>query len=406
MQLTSNWLRLSKIYIIVWGNPMRHYKARRSDIGAHDALWKAEDGMNAFKKTAAIVAATLLAAGCLTACSGNSSSLSITGSTSGSASGLAAASRASSSQSASSDDASSESSQSSDSADASSQSAASADTSSASSQATSSGDPLRDNIDAIIDEALATDFTSVAFSMKTETTATAVVEGKTQQQSIESSTTGEWDKNPANPRLHMGYSARSNTELGVVTYDMYFENGILLVTQGDQIYRDELGPEGLENYTKSIMAVTSKEEIDQLLDVASDYKVEQKDGDTVVSITADVEKLENSELYDSSSLPEGSRIATLVASYTIDADNHFKTVRIMSSTSGTPTYRVTQTYRYSDYDNVEMPAWPDLKSYIAQQTGIQTDANGNMYIVDDTGQVFYVSAINDDGSIVFSDTAQ
>lgn len=310
--------------------------------------------MKIFRTTVAFVAAAILAASCLAACSGGNGG--------------------SSSQATSA-------------------------------QTTSGSTASREDVDAIVDAALATDFTSVAFSMKTETTATAVVEGKTQQQSVETSTTGEWDKNPENPRLHMAYEGKSNTELGVVTYDMYFENGVMLVTQGSQIFRDELGAEGVENYTKSIMAVTSKDEINQLLDVASDYKIEQSSGDTTISVTADVDKLVNSELYDSSSLPEGSSIATLVASYTIDADNHFKTVRIMSSTSGTPTYRVAQTYRYYDYDSVEMPPWPDLKAYIAQQTGIQTDANGNMYLVDDTGQVFYVSSINDDGTINFMDTA-
>ena len=270
----------------------------------------------------------------------------------------------------------------------------------ASSAAADEATAARAEIESIVEAAAATEYTSVGFSTTTETTATATVNGQLQQQAVETSMTGELDKTD-NARVHMACTSQSSSALGVTAYDMYVDGTDLMVTQGDQIYRDDLAEGAAQTYAQSVMSVTSKEEIGKMLDVASSCKVSAEGDDTVVSITADAGKLADSGLYDTSSLPEGSTVATFVASYTIGPDNRFKSVRLMSSTTGTPTYRVSQTYKYYDYDAVTMPEWPNWEAFVARESGILTDANGRMYLVGDDGQIYYIESIGKDGTITF-----
>ena len=278
--------------------------------------------------------------------------------------------------------------------------ASSAGSAGSSTAAASDATASRAEIESIVEAASGTDYTSVGFSTTTETTATATVNGQLQQQAVQTSMVGELDKS-ANTRVHMACSSQSSTALGVTSYDMFIDNNDLMVTQGDQIYRDELAEGGANAYVQSVMSVASKDEIERLLDVASSCKVSKDGSDTVISITADPSKLADSKLYDTSSLPEGSSVATFVASYTIDENNRFTSARLMSSTTGTPTYRVSQTYKYYDYDTAVLPEWPNWEAFVAKESGIMTDANGRMYLVGDDGQIYYIESIGKDGTITF-----
>lgn len=273
------------------------------------------------------------------------------------------------------------------------------------SQAASSSDAqtvTREDVEPVLHKAAEQTFSNVSFSVRTETSATgATSNGTPQTQTMTSAMTGELDKAGDKPKMHMRYEAQSNTQLGKTVYDMYINSENLIVNQNDQLFVDAMNDETLKSYADSVSSIITTKEIDAVLDTAASFKMEEKDGETTVSVTVDKDKLLESGQVDESSLPEGTSIATMVVSYVIGADGHYKTVRIMSSTSGTPTYRVHQTYQYSKYSETALPEWPDLQAYVAKQSGIQTDANGRMYITGDDGQVYYITEIGDDGMIYY-----
>lgn len=260
----------------------------------------------------------------------------------------------------------------------------------------------REDVEPVLHKAAELAFSSVSFTVRTESTATgAASNGAVQSQTMTTAMIGELDKSGEKPKMHIRYEAQSNTQLGKTMYDMYIDSENLIVNQNEQLYVDAMTDETLSSYADSVTSVISTEEIDSVLDMAASFKMEEKDGETTVSITVDKDKLVETGTVDASSLPENTSIATMVVSYSIGADDRFKAVRIMSSTNGTPTYRVHQSYQFSNYDAATLPAWPDLQSYIANQSGIQTDANGRMYIVGDDGQAYYITEIGDDGMIYY-----
>ncbi|MBQ9042985.1 MAG: hypothetical protein IJ111_09270 [Eggerthellaceae bacterium] len=260
----------------------------------------------------------------------------------------------------------------------------------------------REDVEAILHKAAETTFTNVTFSMKTDTTATgAASNGQVQTQTMRTTTKGQLDKSGEKPKMHMSYEAQSSMQLGKTTYEMFIDSERLIVRQSEQLYVDAMTDSMLDSYAASVTSVMSADEIDAMLDMASGLKLQESDDETVVTITLDTDKLAEEQAVDDSSLPESTEISTMVVSYSVDPDDRIKTVRFMSSTTGTPTYRVNQTYEFSDYDSTALPEWPDLDAYVAQQSGIMTDENGRMYIIDDDGQIQYVSEIGEDGMIYF-----
>ena len=260
----------------------------------------------------------------------------------------------------------------------------------------------REEVEAVLTKAAESKYKNVSFTNKVETTATAAAaNGAAQSQTIRTTTSGELDQSGDKPKLHMKYQAQSNVELGKTEYEMFIDDQHLIVNQKEQLYVDAMNEETLNSYASSITSLLSADEIGAILDMAGGFKMEASGDDTVVTVTVDKDKLAESAKVDDSSLPETTQIATMVVSYTIDSDDHFKAVRLMSSTTGTPTYRVNQTYQFSKYDETALPEWPDLNAYIAQQSGIMTDENGRMYIVGDDGQRYYVTNIGDDGTIYY-----
>lgn len=260
----------------------------------------------------------------------------------------------------------------------------------------------REEVEPILNAAIEADYASVTFASRTDTSATGTSSnGQSQTQTMRTSMRGELDRSGEAPALHIDYEAQSNMSLGKTQYEMFIDSENLIVSQGGQLYVDAMSEEVLDGYANSVTAVTSAEEIGSILDMAGGLKMEQVEGDTVITVTVDKDKLLESDLVDTSSLPETSQIATMVVNYVIDSDSRFKTVRLMSSTTGTPTYRVQQTYSFSKYDETELPEWPDLNAYAANQSGIMTDASGRMYIVGDDGQIYYVTEIGDDGMIYY-----
>ena len=270
-------------------------------------------------------------------------------------------------------------------------------------EATQLDEGMRAEIVSMIAKAREHSFTNVTFSMKTETTASMRDEkNNLQQQIITTDMTGQLDQSGETPVMHMGYEGTSSTKLEKTTYDMYIDKTGIVVSQQGQLFKNPIDDATLQGYASSITAIGAEDELNQLLDVASSYDLQKQDnGDTLITIVADVNKLAETTLVDMSSLPEGSSVATLVASYVIDPENHFKTVRLMSSTTGTPTYRVDQNYQFSNYDTTVMPEWPDLEAYYAEQVGIKTDEQGRRYMVADDGQIYYVESIDENGMIHF-----
>lgn len=231
----------------------------------------------------------------------------------------------------------------------------------------SDDEAMRAQITQIIEQAANAEYGSVTFNVETKTSATSTssVNGQQQQQTMTTTMTGEISKAGDAPSMHMRYQASSTQDPTRTEYDMYITPQERIVQQGEELYLDEMTQDDFNNYVKSITAATTFDEVNKLLELASECKKEEKDGETVISMTIDRNKLNESDLIDSTSLPEGTEIATLVASYSIDDQNRFKAVRLMSSTTGSPTYRVSQTYKFSNYDETTMPAWPDLEAYIA-----------------------------------------
>ncbi len=260
-----------------------------------------------------------------------------------------------------------------------------------------------EDVEAVLHKASESTFTNLAFTTKTETTATGVsANGQTSSQSATTTMKGQLDLSGSKPKLHMSYKAQSSSELNATEYDMFISADGLIVRQGDQLYQDTMSDTMLDSYAASITSAITADEIDAVLDMAASCKMTEENGKTTVTVTLDKNKLAQSNMVDMSSLPSNTEIATMIVTYDIDENNRFQTVRIMSSTSGTPTYRVNQTYEYSDYNATELPEWPDMNSYIAQSSGIMTDANGNMYIVGDDGQLYYVTSIGEDGTVTFN----
>ena len=260
----------------------------------------------------------------------------------------------------------------------------------------------REDVEKVLYKAADNTFTSVNVTTKTETSATgAASSGQQTTQTIKTATKGQLDGTGEKPKLHMDYEAQSNMELGKTSYEMFIDKDNLIVKQKEQLYVDAMSDETLDSYAKSVTSVLSTDEIKTMLDMASDYTIQEHEGDTTVTITVDKNKLLASEMVDDSSLPTNTEIATMVISYTVDSDDRFKSVRIMSSTSGSPTYRVSQTYEFSGYDKVTLPEWPDLNAYMAEMSGIKTDENGRMYIDGEDGQRYYVTEIGDDGMIYY-----
>lgn len=260
----------------------------------------------------------------------------------------------------------------------------------------------REDVEPILNKAAAQEFTNVAFTMKTETTATGgASNGAAQSQTVISTTTGQLDRSGEKPKLHMSYEAMSNMQLGRTTYEMFIDSSNLIVKQNEQLYVDAMTDQMLESYAASATSIIEPDEIESVLDMAASYKLTEEEGATTVSVTVDKNKLMEAAADSGAEMPENSSVATMVVSYTVGSDDRFKAVRIMSSTSGSPTYRVHQTYQYADYNTTALPEWPDLQAYVAERSGIKTDENGRMYIVDDDGQIYYVSNIGDDGMIYF-----
>ena len=261
----------------------------------------------------------------------------------------------------------------------------------------------REDVEAILNQAANQPFSTVTFKITTSTSTTVPDdEGVMQTQSADTATTGELDQSGDKPAMHMSYRATSTVELGRTEYELFVNSERLIAKEGDQLYVEEMDDEALYSYSQSVTSAISREEIEAMLDVAASFEISESDGETTVTITADPAKLADSqEQIGESDLPENSTIATMVISYTIGTDGHFKTVRTISSLDSEPIYHMNQTCQYSNYDATSLPEWPDLQAYILEQSGIETDENGNMYFVDEDGQTHYITEIGEDGTIYF-----
>lgn len=332
-------------------------------------------------------------------------------------------------------------------------------------QAQPGASATREDVEAVLLAASQKTFSNVAFELRTETSAVGPgQDGTMQSQMIKTSTIGELDQSGERPRLHMKYSAQSSMELGKVTYEMFISSENLIVNQNDQLYVDAMTDEALNSYVNSVVNVTAEEGIASMLDAAANYKIEETDGQTNVTITVDLDKAQqtaaeeadavaetetataeteaaasgeaesasaeaasvasaeataasagsasaeaasatSSDSADPASaddaMPAGTEMASIVVCYSIGEDGRFKSVRVVSSTTGTPTYHSKQTYKFTDYDTTTLPEWPDLKAYVAERSGVATDENGRMYVLGDNGERYYVSEIGDDGMIYF-----
>lgn len=269
-----------------------------------------------------------------------------------------------------------------------------------SSQETQLDPAVKSEIQSLIAQAREHTFDNVTFDVTVETAVTARDdEGNMQQQVSLIERSGELDQNTDDPKMHMVYEQSSNMELGKTVYEMYIDKSGMIMMQEENLYRNASDKDTVNAQIASVTSIASETEVNDLLDVARSYEIqEQANGDKLITIVADVDKLIANSLIDTSSLPEGSSVATLVASYVISSDNHFKTVRLMSSTSGSPTYRVDQNFKFSKYDETVMPEWPDIQKYYAKMAGFTEGADGRMYIEDD-GQMVYFDYIDDEGMI-------
>ena len=264
--------------------------------------------------------------------------------------------------------------------------------------------PLDPDVRADIEQALKAarenTYENVTFSMNLRTMAIGRDQGRVSQQVVQTTMKGELSRAKDNNAMHFAYDMRSSTQPTVIAYDMYINKDGTLVKQDGKIYVAGDDAADPKQYIDSVTGVASEEEVKQLLDAASEYKIERGD-DTVITVTAKASKLADSAFVDTQSLPEGSTMATLVVSYTISADNHFKAIRMMSSTSGTPTYRVNQSYEFSKYDKTEMPEWPSLADQVAADPRVKTDDQGRMYIIGDDGNTYLIESIDPDGTVHF-----
>ena len=261
----------------------------------------------------------------------------------------------------------------------------------------------REEAAAIVADALAQDFDTVRYEMVTRTTAAATVEGRPATQEVKTSMKGELSKAEGDPWAHLSYEAQSSDRRANTKQEIYVADDYSFIVQDDEMYESPIAAGEASAYVQSLMQITTQEEFEKLLDVALECELETGvEGEKVVSITADVNRLDELELVDTSSLPKGSTVSSLVVRYGFDEENRFKSVRITSNTNGSPTYWVHQTYKFSDYNEVEKPEWPDYEAYILERSGLLRDEDGRFYIVADDGSVYYFESIDEDGIIHFS----
>lgn len=253
-----------------------------------------------------------------------------------------------------------------------------------------SAGPTLDDVRALLASATEQPYSNLSFDIDADTIASAVIEGERKQQSITISTTGELDTSGDAPRMHISYKSVSTAYLERNTYDMYLSDEGLIAEQKGRLYLDKPEAAVIDEYANSITSVISPEYAEKILGVAGSWKVEEKDDKTVITITADKELLKEADLIDTSHMEEDVEPATFVVSFSLGDDGRFDTVRVMNSTAGVPEYRQTQTYRYSAYDQTELPEWPDVGDFAGQIGTILTDDEGNRFFVGEDGQVYYV----------------
>ena len=266
-----------------------------------------------------------------------------------------------------------------------------------------SGSSVRAEIEDVMAQVRATAYKNLTFKMHTETSVTGTNdEGRAVKQTVTTTMDGEFAKNKKKPKMHLNYENRSNTRPSKTVYEVFADSDGVLIVQDGQVYTTDPKETKTKDYTSLVTDLVSKKEIASLLDVAKDCKIEHSgEGDdvvTTITITADAAKLAESDFVDTASLPEHASIASMVANYVIDSDNHLKTVRFLSSTSGTPTYRVKQTYSLSKYDKTKLPDWPSAEGQATQDSRIKTDDEGNKYIMQD-GVKYIIDSIDEDGTI-------
>ena len=275
------------------------------------------------------------------------------------------------------------------------------DEASSAASAASGEDPLDPAVRAEIEQAIAearnSEYKNVTFGIETLTSAIGSEKGKTEKQAVQTTMDGQLAIDGKDKSMHFDYEMQSTAQPTKVAYEMFIDKDGIIVKQDGVFYGGVQGAEP-DDYLSSVTGVASEEEVGKLLDAASSYKIEHGD-DTTITITADASKLAETGLIDTGSLPANSSIATLVANYVITPDKHFKAVRMMSSTSGTPTYRVNQTYNFSKYDETEMPEWPSAADRVAQDPRIKTDPDGSQYIIAEDGNKYYIDHIDEDGTV-------
>lgn len=270
----------------------------------------------------------------------------------------------------------------------------------ASAQASPTDPQVRSEIEKALADVRAASYENVSFSMETNTSATGTDQGRIVRQTVRTTMKGELSLKKDDNAMHFFYDMRSSSQPTVVAYDMYVNKDNIFVKQNDKLYLVGEKDAKPENYISTITDIVSEKEVAKLLDAASEFKID-KGEETVITVTANASKLAESELIDSAALPAGASVATLVANYVIQLDNHLKTVRLMSSTSGTPTYRVNQTYNFSKYNETELPKWPTMQDQLAQDPRVTTDADGNMYLTADDGNKYRIESVDPDGTVHF-----
>ena len=276
---------------------------------------------------------------------------------------------------------------------------AEAGSSAADGASSASSDAADEQARSLLETALAKSFSSVSFDTRTEASATGVSDGQMQQQTMTETSQGELERSDVDVRMHMHNTHVSTSQLERSSYDLYLSPGELIASQNDQLFGEELTDEDLDSFVEQAIGPLVSEKALALVDCAYECSAKESDGKTVVSLAIDPARLPAESLANSSALPDGAAIATLVASFSIDETDRIDTVRIIGGTTGTPSYHITQTYRYFAYDETELPAWPDVQAYLAEQAGIQIDEEGRLFIVGDDGQAYYIDSINEDGSI-------
>jgi len=273
--------------------------------------------------------------------------------------------------------------------------------SSASVQASSvSADAIKERLTAAFDN----DYTSVTFAMTATTSATGRVTNpdtnlsQTTTQSVETVMAGELVKTDSGNAMHVNYKVTSTSSFDRTEFEMWLQDGIATIVQDEIVYKEPLEGTNMDTFFESAMTVVSAEQSDKILDMATSFKMEEtEDGNTVITVTADPTKLAESGLIDTSSLPEGTQISSMVMNFTIGPDDHFKTVRMMARTNGSPSYSVYQVCSYTNYDQSQIPEAPEATGGVK----IETDADGTQYFYDEDGAKYIVTEIAEDGTIYY-----